>query len=114
MKWIKVAAGVLNQTPLDWNGNRKNILNAISQAKKEKVSILCLPEMCITGYGSEDMFHSPSVHREALEQLQLILPKTKGIIVSLGLPIFHKQGIYNSVCLIVDGKIIGFSAKQFL
>jgi NAD+ synthase (glutamine-hydrolysing) len=114
MKWIKVAAGVLNQTPLDWEKNTQNILNTISQAKKERVSILCLPELCITGYGTEDMFHSPSVHREALNQLKIILPKTKGMIVSLGLPVFHKQGIYNTACLVADGKILGFAAKQFL
>ncbi len=29
MKLIKVAAGVLNQTPLDWQTNKANILAAI-------------------------------------------------------------------------------------
>ena len=32
MKRIKVAAGVLNQTPLDWDGNKRNILAAINAA----------------------------------------------------------------------------------
>ena len=30
MKLIKVAAGVLNQTPLDWENNTRNIRGAIA------------------------------------------------------------------------------------
>ena len=36
MKLLKVAAGVLNQTPLDWEGNRDNIVNAIAAAQRAK------------------------------------------------------------------------------
>ena len=66
MKLIKVAAAVLNQTPLDWDGNRANIVAAIEAARRQGVSILCLPELCITGYGCEDAFHSPGVQQTAL------------------------------------------------
>ena len=61
MKLVKVAAATLNQTPLDWERNKKNILDAISEARSDGVGILCLPELCITGYGCEDMFLSPAV-----------------------------------------------------
>ena len=61
MKLVKVAAGCLNQTPLGWNTNKNNILVAIRQAREQGATLLCLPELCITGYGCEDMFLSPSV-----------------------------------------------------
>ncbi len=66
MKLIRVGAGVLNQTPLDWDGNRSRILEAIEEARSQAVSILCLPELCITGYGCEDAFHSVGTHEMAL------------------------------------------------
>ena len=50
MKLVKISAAVLNQTPLDWNGNRDRILAVIAAAQAEGVSILCLPERCISGY----------------------------------------------------------------
>jgi hypothetical protein len=56
MKLIKVAAAVLNQTPLDWVGNQARILDAIERARKEGASVLCLPKLCLTGYGCEDAF----------------------------------------------------------
>lgn len=114
MKLIRVASAVLNQTPLDWEGNKTRILAAIEAARAEKASILCLPELCITGYGCEDAFHSPALQDTAIEVLQEILPATKGMVVSLGLPVLYHQGLFNTACLACDGKIIGFTAKQFL
>ena len=114
MKLIKVAAAVLNQTPLDWVGNKQNILAAIEQARRADGSVLCLPELCITGYGCEDAFHSAATCRMAWKVLLEILPYTKGLVVSVGLPVLHHNSLFNCACLIVDTKIAGFVAKKFL
>lgn len=114
MRLLKIAAGVLNQTPLDWLGNRENILAAIASARSEQVGVLCLPELCITGYGCEDAFHSSGVHATALEMLQSIVPETKGIAVSVGLPVTYAGGVFNVAALLVDGRIAGFVGKQHL
>jgi NAD+ synthase (glutamine-hydrolysing) len=114
MKLIKAAAAALNQTPLAWEQNKANILGAIAQARHEAVSLLCLPELCITGYGCEDAFHSAGVSRMALRVLGEIVPETKGMIAAIGLPVLHGDALYNAVCLAVDGRIAGFAAKRFL
>jgi len=114
MKLIIVAAGVLNQTALDWLANRQNICDSIAEARKSNVTVLCLPELCITGYGCEDAFHAPGVHATALKMLQSIVPETAGMIVSVGLPIMYAGGLFNTAALLVDGQIIGFVAKQHL
>ena len=114
MKLVKVAAGVVNQTPMDWVGNEDNILEAIRRAKSESVSILCLPELCITGYGCEDAFHSPGFNRTAVEFLGRLIPHTNGIVVSAGLPLMYAGGLFNVAALLVDGNLIGFVAKQHL
>ncbi|MCK5877569.1 MAG: NAD(+) synthase [Candidatus Marithrix sp.] len=114
MKYIKVGSASLNQTPLDWNNNKNNIIDAINAAKNNKVNILCLPELCISGYGCEDAFLAPGTLRQSLQVLSKIVPQTKDIIVAVGLPLLHQNRIYNTVALLVDGKIAGFVAKQFL
>ena len=114
MTRIRVAAAVLNQTPMDWAGNRQNILAAIEAARAEGASVLCLPELCITGYGCEDAFHSSGLQETALAVLQEIVPATKGMIVCLGLPVFYRRALFNCACLAVDGKIAGFVGKRFL
>jgi NAD+ synthase (glutamine-hydrolysing) len=114
MPWINVGAAVLNQTPLDWEGNRSHILQAIASARHQGVSILCLPEMCITGYGCEDAFHAPGVVATAWQILQEILPHTADMVVTLGLPVVYHNGIFNAVALVVDGRIAGIVAKRHL
>ena len=107
MKLIQVAAAVLNQTPLDWNGNKRRILEAIGEARRLGVRVLCLPELCVTGYGCEDAFHSPGLQAMAQRVLLEIVPETKGLIVSLGLPLLYHHGLFNTACLVVDGRILG-------
>ncbi len=114
MQLLHVGAAVLNQTPLAWDANQANILAAIGEARRRGVSVLCLPELCISGYGCEDAFLSAGVQRMALRVLGEILPHTQGMIVSLGLPLLHQNALYDVACLAVDGKIVGFTAKRYL
>ena len=114
MRLIKLGAVILNQLPLDWTGNRNRIQAAIVAARRENVSVLCLPELCITGYGCEDAFLSPNTVNRAWQVLQELLADTKGMVVSLGLPLLHQNGLFNCACLAVDGRIVGFTAKRFL
>src|SRR3954452_9379994 len=114
MRLLKLAAGALNQTPLAWDHNRDNILGAIAEAKAQGVGVLCLPELCISGYGCEDAFLSPAVADMAWEVLQEILPATRGIVVCVGLPLRYRNALYNCACLLADGAIMGFAAKRYL
>src|SRR5450432_1448386 len=114
MNLLRVAAATLNQTPLYWDGNRANIIAAMEEARAQGVSVLCLPELCITGYGCEDAFLSPGTHAMALCVLSEILPYARGLVVSVGLPLFHSKAIYNTCALLVDGEIAGFVAKRAL
>jgi NAD+ synthase (glutamine-hydrolysing) len=115
MKLLKLAAAVLNTTPLDWNGNRDRILAAVAAAKSQNVAILCLPEMCISGYGCEDAFHSPGTAETAWRILRdEILPATRGLVVSVGLPVMYQNALFNCAALLADGQLLGFVAKRFL
>lgn len=114
MQLIKVAAAILNQTPLDWHQNTQNILEAIQEARRQEITLLCLPELCITGYGCEDAFYAPNTCTQALNMLAEICPHTQGMIVSVGLPLLVQNQLFNTACLIVDGEVTGFVAKKFL
>ena len=114
MNLIKVSAGVVNQTPLAWENNKKNIIGCIEEAKNQDVSLLCLPELCITGYGCEDMFYAPSTCDTALQMLDDIVSHTSSIAVCVGLPIRINNHVFNAACLIVNKQIRGFVCKKTL
>lgn len=114
MRQLRLGAGILNQTPLDWDGNCSRIERAFEQARGMQVGVLCLPELCITGYGCEDMFLSPHVRSTAWEILQRLVPQTAGMVVAVGLPLYITNGVYNTACVIADCRIAGFVPKQHL
>ena len=109
---MKVAGAALNQTPLDWEGNKRHILEAISQARDQQVDILCLPELCITGYGCEDLFLSNWLPIKAEQMLLAIVPHCQNITVAIGLPVKIAGTNYNTTCVVKDATILGFYAKQ--
>lgn len=114
MSFIKVASGVVNQTPMAWASNTAHIIIAIEEAKKQDVSLLCLPELCVSGYGCEDYFFAPDLVEQAQRCLDDIVKATAGIVVAVGLPVRHNNSLYNTACLIANKQIIGFYCKQNL
>jgi NAD+ synthase (glutamine-hydrolysing) len=114
MRLIKVGAVALNQIPLDWPGNQARVRAALEAARRAQATVLCLPELCLTGYGCEDAFLSPNTIHRAWKSLKELLPATNGMVVSFGLPVLHHHGLFNCACLVVDGRIAGFTAKRFL
>src|SRR5215211_7702794 len=97
-----------------WDTNARHIGAAISAARDGGVSILCLPELSVTGYGCEDMFFSAGVQRTALDMLESFVADTKGLFTCFGLPAFYEGALYNTVAVACDGRLLGLVAKQHL
>jgi NAD+ synthase (glutamine-hydrolysing) len=114
MDRILVAAAALNQTPLSWEGNLSNIREAIRQARATGAQLLCLPELCVTGYGCEDAFHSRGVIESALRYATVVAQEAEDIVVVFGLPLSVSGTVYNVAALAANGKIEGFIGKQHL
>ena len=114
MQLIRLGGSALNQTPLDWDGNRDRIVAAIKAARAAEVAILCLPELCISGYGCDDAFLAPATERMAWRVLEELVPQTAGITVALGLPVRFENGVYDAVAVVADGRLAGVACKQYL
>lgn len=111
---VVFSAATLNQLPLDWEGNRQRILNAIQQASSEGASLLCLPELCISGYGCEDQFLAPFTADKSWESLELIASEVSEMVTVVGLAIPFEGSLYNVSAILAKGKIQALIPKQFL
>ena len=111
---VRIGSSNLNQTPLDWRGNKDNIIESINVAKNNNVDILCLPELSITGYGCQDLFYHDWFIQKSNDILEEIRILTKSITVIIGHPLSFNKKKYNSCCIIRDQKILGFFIKSNL
>lgn len=109
-----IGGASVNQTPMDWDGNTANIIAALAEAKRDNISLLCFPELCITGYGCEDVFLSDWLSARAWSQLKLIIPHCQNIVACIGLPIRIDSITYNGVAVIHNTKLLGITLKQNL
>ena len=112
MNPIRFAAVALNQTPLDWSGNFSRIETALQQARKQNASVVCFPELAISGYGCEDMFLSPGVCDRALDQLMKVRPLTSGLVVIVGLPLQFRGAVFNVAAMLVDGSVAADNRRR--
>jgi NAD+ synthase (glutamine-hydrolysing) len=114
MKLVKVAASVINQTPFDWSGNEQRLRSVLKDAREKNVSVLCLPELCISGYGCEDAFYMPHLSVRSWQMLLALRSDCKGMVVSLGIPFLHRGALFNAIAVIVDGHLAAIVPKKLL
>ncbi|MBI2376098.1 MAG: NAD(+) synthase [Deltaproteobacteria bacterium] len=114
MRPVKVSVAVLNQTPLDWAGNRRRVEEAVLGARAAGASLVLLPELCLTGYGCEDAFLSRGVLAQAESMLAEVVPLSRGMCLSVGLPVLVGSAVFNAAAVCVDGRLAGLVAKRFL
>ncbi|MCL2346693.1 MAG: NAD(+) synthase [Planctomycetaceae bacterium] len=112
MTYLNVAAAALNQTPLDWKGNAGRIRNALDAARMKDVHLLALPELAVSGTGCEDAFLAPETWQNSLQILFELLPATRGIVTTLGLPLRVGGSTFNAAALVADGELLGFVCKR--
>ena len=113
--FIKVAAASPRVKVADCAHNTKEIKKAIEDAHVRDVAVLVLPEMCVTAYTCEDLFLQTALQKAALSSLFEIAAHTKNrnMLVVAGLPVQHKNRLYNAAAVLYGGEILGFVPKSY-
>ncbi|MBX3728898.1 MAG: NAD+ synthetase [Candidatus Sumerlaeia bacterium] len=114
MRWIRVAAATVNQTPLDWAGNLVRLRRGLVEARRLGVQFIVFPELSLTGYGCEDAFHGLAHSRRAERHLAELAADTTGLIAVVGVPVRLQHGLYIGAAFLAGGRIVGIVAKQHL
>ena len=62
--YVRVAAAVPMVHLADCQANAEECFNLVQEAAKQKVQIVCFPELSITGYTCADLFHNQQLITE--------------------------------------------------
>ncbi len=113
--FFSISTGVINTIPVDLDTNVSLIKECIAAAEQQQANLLLLPELCISGYGCEDLFYVQSFLQSIPRYLPEIMKAIpEGMLVAAGLPIWYEGQIYNACALLSRKKILGLTCKQFL
>ena len=111
---VHVAVAALNQTVGDWSGNLSRAREAIARARARGATFLVLPEMCLSGYSIEDRLLMRGTVSRSWASLEALKEDTAGMVVLAGLPIRHRDVLYNAVAVLADRQLCGIVPKEHL
>ncbi len=127
MKILRIAMAQMNPTVGDLNGNVRQILSWVREARKAKVDLVAFPELAITGCPPEDLLLKPWFVSENRRALQEIIPACRGLVAIVGYvgqdlkrnPRSSNSGaggsvLYNAAALIADRRLLGNYHKRSL
>jgi NAD+ synthase (glutamine-hydrolysing) len=115
---MKIAVAQQNYHIGNFELNRKKIIDAIEQAKKQNVDLVVFSELSVCGYPPRDFLEFSDFIDKCYQSVELISQHTFGIGVIVGAPQrnpkIEGKDLYNSALLLFDGKIMGTAHKSLL
>ena len=113
-KIVRVAIAQINTIVGDFKYNSRLIESYLRKAQKAQVDIILFPELTITGYPPEDLLLKKDFLLENQKTLKSIFAKTKNITALIGFAETSKEGLFNSMAVVSDGKYIDSYRKMLL
>ncbi len=114
--FIRVAVGTPEVRVADPAFNGARTVELIEKAEREKAVLALFPELGLTSYSCEDLFHQQALLNSALEALSGILQasETLNLIAVVGMPLQVDHLLFNCAVVLHRGKILGIVPKTFL
>lgn len=114
--FVKVASAIPTVRVADCKYNSSQICELINEAEDKNCDYVVFPELSITGYTCQDLFHQATLIASAREALYNITLETinKHVIAIVGTPLMVDNALYNCAVVIADGFIKGIVAKTHL
>ena len=114
--FIKIAAATPEIRVADCKYNAEQIIALAKKGAEQGVKLLCLPELCVTGYTCQDLFFQPTLIDAAWEACSEICRKTAELdtVLVFGAPVKQNSKLYNCAIVSYHGEILGVVPKKFL
>lgn len=115
--FVRAAAASPELRVADCQFNAERIEELLVSAEQQGVSVICFPELCLTGYTCADLFHAPTLQNGALSALQQIVAASRNRVYSgvlaVGMPLVVDCQPFNCAVVIHQGRILGVVPKMF-
>ena len=114
--YLRIAAATPKIRVGDVAGNAAAILECVDAAVRAGARVLALPELCLTGYTCGDLFHDRALLRACESALSGLLEDTSDtpLLFTVGLPVAHRENVYNCVAACCAGRLLGLTVKRHL
>lgn len=114
--FVRVAVAIPEVRVADPAWNSVRTLELMRQAVDQRACLVVFPELGLTAYSCEDLFHQEALLEAALQALKHVVHEGGKLPIAavVGLPIRHRGQLFNCAALICGGQILGIVPKTYL
>jgi NAD+ synthase (glutamine-hydrolysing) len=114
--FVRAAVGIPEVRVADPAFNGAKTIELMEKAEREKTVLMLFPELGLTAYSCEDLFHQQALLEGAREALRSILKASKklNLVAAVGMPLQVDHLLFNCAVVLSRGKILGIVPKTFL
>jgi len=114
--FIRAAVGIPEVRVADPAFNGARTIELMEKAEREKAIMALFPELGLSAYSCEDLFHQQALLDGSLDALRNVLKASEALnlITVVGMPLRVDQLLFNCAVVLFRGKVLGIVPKTFL
>jgi NAD+ synthase (glutamine-hydrolysing) len=114
--FVRAAVGIPELRVADPAFNGARTIDLMERAEREKAVLVLFPELGLTAYSCEDLFHQQALLEAALKALSDVLKASASLnsVAVIGVPLQLDDLLFNCAVVLSRGKILGIVPKAFL
>jgi NAD+ synthase (glutamine-hydrolysing) len=114
--FVRVAAAVPRVQIAEPMVNCERTIALARRASEGNAALLVFPELGLSGYSIEDLFHQRALTDAVLDALTQLVAESRELapVLVVGAPIAAEDGLFNTAVVINRGRILGVVPKSYL
>lgn len=114
--FIRAAIAIPEVQVADPTFNARKTADLLQQAAKRKACLAVFPELGLSAYSCEDLFHQQALLDGCMEAMTEILKASRElpIVAIVGLPLQFDQLLFNCAAVLHEGRLLGIVPKTYL
>jgi len=114
--FARVAVAIPRVRIADPAFNALQTIKLARQAAEEGAALVAFPELGLSAYTCDDLFHQNALLGACLDALQTIVDESRALPLAMivGLPLRVNHMLFNCAVVIANGRILGVVPKSFL
>jgi NAD+ synthase (glutamine-hydrolysing) len=114
--FVRVAVGLPAVRVADPAFNAEQTIRLMRQAAERQAVLLLFPELGLSAYSCEDLFHQRALLDGAREALGAVLAASRDLplVAVVGLPLELEHRLYNCAAVVAGGRLLGVVPKTYL
>jgi NAD+ synthase (glutamine-hydrolysing) len=114
--FVRAAVAVPEVRVANTEFNARESIRLLEQAAAGGACLIAFPELGLTGYTCDDLFHQQALLQAARKELQALLEASRAhpLLAIFGMPLQIDGALYNCAVVVCRGRILGVVPKTYL